>query len=104
MNFEFELGERVKDRMTNFQGVITVRTEHITGCDRYCVRPAETNDGEYPSSQYFDEQRLVRVDENGEVMEDANDSKPSFMENLKKVFTSGDDGASGGADQGKPTP
>lgn len=103
--FEFDLGERVKDTMTNFQGVIIVRNQHITGCDRYCVLPEETDDGDYPSSTWFDEQRLVRCDEDGERIEDES-SETTIVQELKEKISdlsAANTGPSGSSDPGKPT-
>jgi len=92
--FKFSLGEKVKDELTSFEGVVTVRSQHITGCDRYCVRPTELDENDYPDSIWFDEQRLESQEE-------------TLGEKLLSKFKSsknGDVGASGSADSGKPTP
>lgn len=59
-----ELGSRVRDRITGFEGIITARIEFLTGCDRYIVQPRVDKDGKVPRSETFDEATL-------ELMEDA---------------------------------
>jgi len=94
MGFKFELGDKVEDEMSGFTGTITVRSEHLTGCDRYCVRPEpEEGENEYPDAEWFDEQRLSQVE-----------SDKGWLEKIKDRTKSGKPGASGTQDEGKPSP
>lgn len=61
--FKHELGTRVKDLITGYTGIITGRAEHITGCNTYWVNPQLIKEGKVVSAEYFDEDRLEKVDE-----------------------------------------
>jgi len=57
--FKFDNGVTVKDRITGFQGVVTGRTNYITGCNQIMVNPQKINtDGKLADSEWFDENRL----------------------------------------------
>ena len=54
------LGERVKDSINGFSGVITARAEYLYGCIRYLVEPQDLDEkGQPKESQWIDEQRLL---------------------------------------------
>lgn len=58
--FKFTVGERVKDIITGFVGVIECRTEWLNGCRRYGVRPQKLGkDGAMPDMVQFDEEQLI---------------------------------------------
>jgi hypothetical protein len=58
--FKFQLGETVKDSVTNFTGVILARAQHMTNCNTYGVSPTKvTKEGKRPDCEWFDEPRLV---------------------------------------------
>lgn len=57
------LGSRMRDMITGFTGVVTGRAEYISGCAQALVAPAMKPDGSVPASEWFDEQRLERVDD-----------------------------------------
>lgn len=52
-----ELGIRVKDVVTGFEGVVIGRTEWLTGCRTYGLQ-GEMRDGEVPEARWIDEVRL----------------------------------------------
>ena len=57
--FKFELGQPVKDRVTEFEGIVMARTEHLTSCNVYGVSPRKLNkEGKKPDWEWFDEPRL----------------------------------------------
>lgn len=62
-----ELGSKVKDKITGFQGVAIARYEWITGCVRYEVQPQKLKDGKPLDSSSFDEKRLEVVSPPTEV-------------------------------------
>lgn len=53
--FKHELGKMAKDKITGFTGILTVRCEFLTGCNRYCIQPTELKDGKPIDTMYFDE-------------------------------------------------
>jgi len=61
-NFKFETGIEVKDVITGFTGVIMVRAEYITGCDRYGVLSKKLNKDGIPDNYvWFDETHLIVI-------------------------------------------
>lgn len=56
------LGTTLVDRITGFRGIATGRAQYLTGCDQYLLNPP-AKDGALVESQWFDEQRLVAVED-----------------------------------------
>ena len=56
--FKFELGETVKDIVTDFKGVIVARTQYLTGCNRYSLQSKVLKDGKPAEWVMFDENQL----------------------------------------------
>lgn len=60
--FQHSLGDKVRDRVTSYDGIVTARTEYLNGCIRYGVqRDKLTKDGKPQESEWFDENQLVTV-------------------------------------------
>lgn len=57
-----ELGQKVKDRITGFEGVVTGRCNYISGCDQALVTPPVDKDGKHVDAHWFDIQRLEGLD------------------------------------------
>ena len=56
---EIELGSKVKDLVTGFEGIVTSRTEYLNGCIQYCIAPKITGkDKGIPDSYSIDVQQL----------------------------------------------
>lgn len=60
---KFELGEIIKDKVTGFQGVAMARTEYFTDCAHYGLCSQTLEGGKPLDWVWFDETRLVKVDE-----------------------------------------
>jgi hypothetical protein len=59
MAFKHKLGAKAKDKITGFEGIITARIEHITGCDTYWLTPDQLDkEGKKREAADFDEGRL----------------------------------------------
>jgi hypothetical protein len=56
-----ELGSKVRDQVSGFEGIATSRCEFINGCIQYGIRPTVGADGKIPDTQYLDEQHLVVI-------------------------------------------
>lgn len=54
-------GDRVKDPITGFSGIVTCRLEYLNGCARVQVTSEKLIDGIVISENYFDEPQLVVV-------------------------------------------
>jgi hypothetical protein len=61
--FKFDLGSKVKDCITDFEGIVIGRTEWISGCNRYGVKSRILKDGLPQDDQWFDENMMVLVEE-----------------------------------------
>lgn len=56
--FRFNLGDRVKDSVTGFVGIVTGRGDHLSGCDTYGVQCELLKDGLPQDMKWFDDPRL----------------------------------------------
>lgn len=63
----FELGKKVRCKVTGFTGVAVGRTENMNGCMRYHVQPRVDEDGKYPEGLMIDETVLEYVEDAGSV-------------------------------------
>jgi len=50
-----KLGDKVRDRVTGFEGICIVRSDYISGCARIGLQPPVGKDGKVPEAQHFDE-------------------------------------------------
>jgi len=53
-----KLGDKVKDKITGFSGIVIGRTNWLNGCITIGVQSAEMKDGRPVDSVWFDEQRV----------------------------------------------
>lgn len=59
---KISLGDRVKDKVSGFQGVAVARHTYLAGCDRISIQPPVDKDGKLPDSMTFDEPHLELVE------------------------------------------
>jgi hypothetical protein len=52
------LGDKVRDKITDFKGIAVVRSEYLSGGDRIQVQGKLDKDGKIPEDQSFDEPQL----------------------------------------------
>jgi len=57
-----EMGMKVKDKISDFEGIVTARIEYINGCVQYRVSPKVDKDGKVPDSLYIDAEQLEVVE------------------------------------------
>lgn len=57
-----QLGDKVKDPISNLVGIATGRTDYLYGCIHILVQPAELKDGKPVEGTWFDEARLEVVE------------------------------------------
>lgn len=57
-----KLGQRVRDRITGFTGMVTGRCEYISGCHQVLVVSPVDSSGKLVESQWYDEQRCEVTD------------------------------------------
>jgi len=53
-----QIGDRVKEKITGYAGVVTAKCEYITGCKQVLVNPPLKADGGYEDPRWFDEDRV----------------------------------------------
>ena len=57
-----ELGQKVKDIVSEFTGIAVARTEWLNGCARIAIAPKVNKDGSLPDTREFDEPQIRVVD------------------------------------------
>jgi len=62
-----ELGSKVKDPITGFEGIAISRTIYLTGCAVIGVRPPMGKDGKEPDVAHFDEPMLNLLETPGKT-------------------------------------
>ena len=53
-----ELGSKVKDIVSGFEGIATARIEYMNGCVQYYITPKVSKDGELKDGRWFDVQQV----------------------------------------------
>jgi len=61
---KIKLGDKVKDTITDFEGIATIRSEYINGCVQFAVQPKGIKDGKMLEAEWVDEAQLVLVEDN----------------------------------------
>ena len=56
---KIELGQKVKDEITGFEGVVVATAQYLNGCISCQVQPQSLKDGSTTKAEWFDEQRLT---------------------------------------------
>lgn len=69
--FAFPFGAKVRDKVTGFEGIVTSRGDHISGCDTYAVQNQTLKDGAPQDVKWFDEPRLVLIEGQNVLIVDA---------------------------------
>ena len=52
------LGDKVRDKVTGFEGIAVAKVEYINKCIQYCVKPKVDKDGKMPEGEYIDIDQL----------------------------------------------
>jgi len=58
-----QLGDKVRDIVTGFEGIAVAKIEYLNGCIRYEVQPETCKDGKPIDSLWIDIQQLVVTEE-----------------------------------------
>lgn len=59
-----KLGQRGKDVITGFEGLVLGKAQYLTGCNQVLLMPQSLGpDGKRREGEWFDEQRVVAVGE-----------------------------------------
>lgn len=54
-----ELGQKVKDSITGFEGIAIAKAIYLNGCISWQVKSQKLKDGKTIEAEWFDEQRLT---------------------------------------------
>ena len=57
-----DLGDRVRDILTGFTGIVTGRVSYLTGCDQVLLLPRSSDETKMNDAQWFDIERVQLVD------------------------------------------
>ncbi len=52
------LGDKVRDKLTGFEGIVIARTEYINGCIHACVKAQTLKDGKPLDGEWIDWSQL----------------------------------------------
>ena len=74
--FQGELGVKVKDKISGFEGVVTGSVKYLSGCNQALVISKVGADGRMGEPVWFDWQRLDIVDANAIKLD--NGEHPGF--------------------------
>ena len=55
------LGDRVKDEISSFEGIVTARSEYLNGCVSLLVQPESLDEGKKIKGVWFDDVQLRLV-------------------------------------------
>ena len=77
IQFKHELGQKAKDKITNFEGILVARAEHLFGCNTYAIASQiyDIKIGKRGETEWFDEGRIEIVGE-GISKEEVKANKP----------------------------
>lgn len=59
--FKFDLGVSVEHLIHGYEGVVTARAEHITGCNRYTVQAKGMNKDQKPKEAYWMDEHALKL-------------------------------------------
>lgn len=58
------LGDRVKDKVTGFEGIVIGKSKWLNNCDTVGVKGKVKEDGTVPEAVWFDEMQVEVIEEN----------------------------------------
>lgn len=63
VDFKFNCGDELRDKVTGLQGIVMVCASYATGCHHYGISPSNAKDGKCPDWEWIDQSRLEMVRE-----------------------------------------
>ena len=64
VEFKFNNGDKVRERVTGFTGIITGAVSYITGCNQHLVTAKAKDENSEAKAQWYDDGRLELVEAN----------------------------------------
>jgi len=74
--FKYDLGIEAQDRMAGFKGIIFGRTDYLTGCNTYGLRPSVDKEGKLQEAEWFDESMIKSVGKGISIDPEEDDGGP----------------------------
>jgi len=65
----FKLGDKVRDKISGLEGIITSKIEFLNGCIQYGIQPPVSKDGDMREVEYIDEEQLEKIGEKTDTIE-----------------------------------
>jgi len=62
---KIKIGDKVRDKITGFEGIANAKIEYMYGCTQFEVQPLVDEHGNYQKYQWIDEPQLSLVKNNG---------------------------------------
>jgi hypothetical protein len=72
-----KLGDKVKDKVTGYEGIATARVEYLNGCTQYGVSGKVGEDGKVPEALFIDHTQLEVVAEGAVQVESQDTGGPT---------------------------
>lgn len=60
---EFELGQKLRDRVTGVEGIAIAKIIYLNGCVQFDIKPKVDKDGKQVDGAWVDTQQIELVDE-----------------------------------------
>lgn len=58
---QFELGVKLRDKVSEVEGICIGRIEYLNGCVQYAIKPKVTKDGKSHEAEWIDSQQLEQT-------------------------------------------
>lgn len=78
-----EMGSKVRDVITGFEGIVTGRCEYITGCSRLLITPRCDDASKQSQGNWFDIDRVEQVDESRLILASRTANGPGLPAPIK---------------------
>ena len=72
MTERFKLGDKVRDKISGLEGIITSKIEFLNGCIQYGIQPPVSENGDMREVEYIDEGQLERIKEKTTIIKQEN--------------------------------
>ena len=66
-----KLGQKVRDKVTGFEGIAIAKVEYLNGCVQFCVKPKAV-DSKMLEGEYIDDGQLEVVDDGATIKDEPN--------------------------------
>ena len=53
-----KIGQKMRCKITGFEGIATSKIEYLNGCIQYCIKPKMDKDGKMPEGEFIDVEQL----------------------------------------------